>query len=144
LDPAKNLFDDLNNYSKLELLISNGDAEGLYLECKAQSSPQLGNDIKAKLAKAVSGFSNTEGGVIIWGISTTRHAHSSLDVLTQLEPIGSCKQYAQQIQKIIPILTTPSITKAQTKFITKKSTDTKGVVITYIPKHTSDPVQSIF
>ncbi len=143
IEPAEQLFNDLDNYRKLERLIEDGEAEGLYLECKAPTKPTLDREQKAKLAQAVSGFSNTEGGVIIWGISTTKHAHSGLDILNQLEPIGACKKFAQQIEKSIPVLTTPPSFKVKVKSILKKRSDTKGITLTYIPKTTGDPVQSI-
>lgn len=88
-DGARSVFDSLSDYAALEELIDNAEAEGLYLECKAPGGPQLSRDLKVHLAKAISGFSNTAGGVIIWGMSTTKQAQSGLDVLTQIEPIGN-------------------------------------------------------
>jgi predicted HTH transcriptional regulator len=90
-DGAKQLYDSLAQYSDLDELIKGAEAEGLYLECKAPTAPQLTRDLRNTLGKALSGFSNTEGGIIIWGISTTKHAQSGLDVLSQIEPIGNCK-----------------------------------------------------
>ena len=141
-DAALHIFDSLNSYSRLQELIDNGEAEGLHLECKAPSEPRLTRELKAKLAEALSGFANTEGGVIIWGISTTKHSHSNLDVLTQIEPIGNCRRFAQQVDRAIPPSTTPSITTSKTKTIVKSSRDTRGVVLTYIPKTMGDPIQS--
>lgn len=136
------LFTSLSNYVDLQELVDNGEAEGLHLECKAPASPKLNQDSKIHLAKAVSGFSNTAGGVIIWGISTTKHDHSGLDVLTQLEPIGRCRHFEQQVNKTIPTLATPAIFGAETKIIRERLTDTKGIVLAYISKLDGDPVQS--
>lgn len=107
LDGSDYLFASLSTYADLKELIDNGEAEGLYLECKAPAEPRLTRDLRAHLAKAISGFSNTAGGVVIWGISTTKHAQSGLDVLTQLAPIGECRRFQQQVEKAIPSLTTP-------------------------------------
>jgi len=106
-------------------------------------SPQLSVDLRKTLAAALSGFSNTEGGIIIWGMATKRHGHSGLDVLTQIEPIGHCAQFARQAETTIPSLTTPSITKSTTKCLFEKKRDKKGVVITFIPKVIGDPVQVV-
>jgi len=81
--------------------------------------------------------------VSIYGISSTKHSHSGLDIFTQLEPIGACKKFAQQVETSIPILTTPPVTNAKTKILLKKQSDTKGIVLTYIPKTLGDPVQSL-
>lgn len=71
LIPSLELYNELNKYENIERLIENGESEGLYLECKAPSKPSINREQKAQLAKAISGFSNTEGGVIIYGVSTT-------------------------------------------------------------------------
>ncbi len=141
-DASLGLYEALSQYSDLENLISTGEAEGLHLECKAPGSPKLGKDLKKTLAKAISGFSNTAGGVILWGISTIQHAHSGLDVLTQIEPIGQCGSFLRQIETIIPTLSTPPVVNARNKTIKKRPRDTGGVVATRIPKHIGDPVQS--
>lgn len=141
-DSARQFYASLAHYSDLDDLIKNGEAEGLYLECKAPTEPQLTRDMKSNFAKALSGFSNTAGGIIVWGISTTKHAHSGLDILTQIEPIGRCKYFASQIQKASFALTNPPVTTTETKTLLKKSTDTRGVVVTYIPKTLGDPIQS--
>lgn len=136
------LFNSLDKYFDMEELINEGQTEGIYLECKSPLSPNLGQGLKAQLAEAISGFANTEGGIIIWGISTTKHAHSDLDILSQIEEIGNCNNFMRQIEKNCPILTTPSITSIQNKIIKKKKEDSKGIVITYIPKGLGDPIQS--
>ena len=46
----------------LQELIAEGETEGLYLECKSPSSPNLNKDLRVTLAKAISGFANTPPG----------------------------------------------------------------------------------
>ena len=65
-EAARQLYEFLDSYSYLEELINNGETEGIYLECKAPVSPQLTRDMKANLARAISGFSNTAGGRFFW------------------------------------------------------------------------------
>lgn len=141
-DASLGLYNVLSRYSDLEDLIAEGEAESLHLECKAPVSPQLGKNQKNALGKAISGFSNTAGGVILWGISTTRHAHSGLDVLAQIEPIGQCSSLARQLASVVPRLTTPPVLNVTSKTIKRRPRDTKGIVTTHIPRHLGDPVQS--
>jgi len=140
-EAAEQLFKSFNSYERLREVIDEGEAEGLHLECKAPSEPLLSRDLRNQLAIAASGFSNTEGGVIIWGMSTTRHAHTGLDILTQIESIGKCRRLEQQIKQRLPTLTTPPILNAQSNVLKKRQHDTKGVIVTYIPKSHGDPVQ---
>jgi hypothetical protein len=141
-DAGRIFYDSIAQYSNLEELINSGETEGLYLECKAPALPQITRDMRSNLARALSGFSNTAGGVILWGVSTTKHEHSGLDVLTQIEPIGNCKLFARHIENVASTLTSPSLTNIESKIITKNKGDTRGVVVTYIPKTLGDPVQS--
>lgn len=143
-NPALSLFYSISSFTRLQELINDGEAEGQYLECKAPSTPRLNDGLKSQLAEAVSGFSNSGGGIIIWGMSTTKHSHSGLDVLTQITPLGNVKTFAQQIDLMIPRLTTPSVStdKSWNKIIKESTRDTKGVIISYLPPTKGDPVQS--
>jgi hypothetical protein len=135
-------YDSIKNYSDLEKLVLDGESENLFLECKSPLTPTLSADLRKTLAKALSGFSNTNGGVIIWGASTTNKTHSGLDVITQIEPIGNCNKFQREIENRIPMLTIPAITEYHNKIIKKKPTDTRGVLLTYIPKRAGDPIQN--
>ena len=141
-DAARSLFDGLDAYGRLQELIENGEAEGLHLECKAPVEPRLTKELRAKLAEAVSGFGNTAGGVILWGVSTTRHAHSGLDVLTQLEPLGAVRTFARQIERSVPTLTTPAVTNSITKVLHDSAGSSRGIAATYIPQSLGDPLQT--
>lgn len=142
-DPAAALFDSLSEYSKIQELIDSGEAEGAHLECKAPGSPQLTREQKVKLAEAVSGFGNTGGGVIVFGVSTVKHAHSGLDVLTQIEPIGHCRRLAHQVDRAVSTLTHPVVQSPPSKVLLAAKGDTKGVVVSYIPPTPGDPIQSL-
>jgi hypothetical protein len=143
IDPARGLFDSLDNWSALDRLIDNGEVEGPYLECKTSTGMHLQQGHRAHLAQALSGFANTAGGVVIWGISTTRQAHSGLDVLTQLEPIGNCRSFRQQIDVAVPTLAYPALEGCKTKTLHPATGATKGVVVAFIPKTPGDPVQAL-
>jgi len=99
--------------------------------------------MRQHLAEAVSGFSNTSGGVLIWGVGTTKHAHSGLDLLTQIEPIGNATSLAANIDRAIPTVAYPSIRAVPSRVVRRKQTDSRGVVITYVPPSSGDPVQNV-
>jgi len=142
-DPALSLFNGLTSYVSLEDLIRTGEVEGQYLECKSPKAPQLGTDTRLKLAEAASGFANSGGGVILWGISTTHHAHAGLDVLSQLEPLGNARPFGHQIDRAIRTDTNPSISGATSKVLPAEGSSTKGIIATYVPPTSADPVQSV-
>lgn len=98
--------------------------------------------MRAKLAEAASGFANSGGGVILWGVSTDKHQASRLDVLTQMQPIGNVKRLAQQVDRALPGLTVPRLALQSSHILHRARGDTKGLIVTYIPPTPGDPVQS--
>lgn len=140
--PARGLFDSLTSYQAVQQLIDEGEAEGQFLECKAPASPQLTREMKAKLAISASGFANSGGGLIVWGVGTTRHEATGLDVLSQIEPIGNVRRLAQQIDVSLAGLTMPALPLVPTRVLHERRGDTRGLAITFIPPTPGDPVQS--
>jgi hypothetical protein len=137
------LYKSLRRWSDLQNLIDSGEAEGLHLECKAPHEPKVTKELRTTIAKCLSGFSNTSGGIVIWGISTTRHKHSNLDVLSQFEPIASVDRFSRQIDIVAPTLFDPPTLHVASKVIKKRSADSRGIVVTHIPQGQGDPVQSL-
>lgn len=142
-NPALDLYNSIDSYKDLEALIDDAESESLFLECKSPiNAPRLNEGVRVHLAKAVSGFSNTAGGIVIWGAATTRHAHSGLDIISDIEPIGNCKKFAQTIGSRISSLTTPPCLGFQVKTIKKTPSDGRGVVIAYVPQTSGDPLRT--
>ena len=142
MDAAYQIFDHLSSWARLQALIDGGEAEGLHVECKSPTQPRLNRDMKAQLARAISGFANTAGGVILWGVATTKHSHSGLDVLSQLEPIGNCRSFERLVRGSMPTLTTPPMLECQSRIVRKRKRDTRGIVVSYIPRAPTDPLLS--
>jgi hypothetical protein len=141
--PAQALFDSLNSHARIQELIDSGEAEGQLLECKAPQSPQVDRGTRGQLGTAASGFANSGGGVIIWGVSTDNHAHSGLDILTQIQPVGNCKRFAQRIDRLLAQLVRPNLACPASRVLLAQPSDSKGVVVTYIPGIEGDPIQVV-
>lgn len=141
-DAGLSLYDQLASYSDLEDLIQTGEAEGLFLECKSPGEPRLTKDQKNQLGVAISGFSNTAGGVLVYGLSTTQHKHTGLDVISQIEEIGLISKLQQQVKNAIPVVTMPPILSTETKIIKRLPRDSKGVLLVHVPSPTGDPIQA--
>ncbi len=139
--PAKYLYDSLSNFSDLQRLIDDGESEGQYLECKTNGGSQVPAGTKAQFSKAVSAFSNSGGGVIVWGVSTINQTHTGLDILTQIEPIGNIKNFQKQLNLSLHSLMEPQIRGYESKIILENKNDTRGVLISYVPPVDGDPVR---
>lgn len=140
-NPSRIHYDKLHKFTDMERLILDGESEDIFRECKAPTSPSVNSGIKNKLAIGVSGFSNTEGGILIYGIETQKHQRSGSDVMTSITRVGNIDNFARAMANTIPTLTIPAVTNFDYKVIKKRPSDTAGVLIFYIPRQ-SHPVQS--
>lgn len=143
---AQEIFDRINNEGMKAILgfIEDRKAEELFLDFKRASND--GKDKKfteidrKNLAKAISGFGNSEGGVIVWGIDCSRD-QSGADVAKALIPIEDPEKFTSLLEGAISGCTIPPHSGVRNIFI-KDSEDT-GYVITLIPKSDATPHQSV-
>jgi len=93
MDSAKILFKKITlNYINAEML--GKQFENNILECKQKDSPGNGNiemGDKAKFAKCLSGFANTGGGVIVFGLDARKQ--DGIDEITAIVPISELKKF---------------------------------------------------
>lgn len=141
-NPAEEFYSSLVTVGDIQRLISEGEVENQYLECKSPQAPILDRGLRQELAEAISGFANSGGGTILWGVSTTPHSHSKIDVLTQIEEIGAVRNFKKQIDLATITLMDPQTVSCQSKLILKNPSDTKGIIVTLVPPTSGDPVRS--
>jgi predicted HTH transcriptional regulator len=70
------IFNTLNSISDLQTFIDN-EPESLYVDFKEvanPTNPMKQNDDKENFAKALSGFANSNGGVLIWGVREEKNS----------------------------------------------------------------------
>ncbi|MFA5954473.1 MAG: ATP-binding protein [Patescibacteria group bacterium] len=139
---AEKFFNSFTKMEDIEKLISEGETEGQYLECKSPQGPYFDKGLKSQLAKELSAFANAGGGVILFGVSTTKHKHSETDVLSQIEEVGAVKKFRKELDVITTTLIEPSIISCRSKVIFRNPSDSRGVVVTFVPPTPGDPIRS--
>ena len=124
MDNARKLFDDLvrlktqghPDKSPAQRLADYcgstlGAVERLHFDYKEKANPDTPNPNdkdKEHLAKAVSGFANSGGGVLIWGIQ---------DKTLKLEPIAGVQQFVAAMLQVAAHLTDPAVPNVDGNFI---------------------------
>ena len=94
----------------LDQLIADRISEELFLDFKASPDNGAGNKLshsdREKLAKAISGFGNSEGGVIVWGVDCDRSADNA-DVARAKRPIQNPSRFKSWLESVVSGCTLP-------------------------------------
>jgi len=138
---AEDLFHRLVSGGESEVLdfIAQPVSEELFLDYKRSASNGAGtalpNRDRANLAKAISGFGNSEGGVIIWGVDCRSDPEAG-DVPTGPVKIENPARFKTWLDQATSGLTVPPHTGVRHHAIVE------GFVVTLIPGGLHTPYQT--
>jgi hypothetical protein len=95
-----------NGEAAISDMIAEGREESLHLEFKTLASDAaLTRDDRKMLAKAICGFANAEGGILVIGVETKKH--DGVDVAVARRPIGDLKRFRRLIEAALPEMISP-------------------------------------
>jgi hypothetical protein len=147
MERAEELFEKIKSEGKsaIKEFILTRKAEELFLDFKRSANNGDGESLNVidrnNLQKAISGFGNSEGGIIVWGIDCSRDFDGS-DVANAEHPITDVKRFVSWLNGAISGCTIPPHTGVQNHFL-EIDDKGKGFVVTYIPKSENTPHQEI-
>jgi hypothetical protein len=128
----------------IESTVERGAEEGLYLDFK-QKSDRAGagpNDYdRANLAKAISGFANTDGGLIVWGVKAKADQKDDPDVAVGLAAIKNLRTFQTALNSLSGELVNPPVGGVENRYVPKPGTN-NGYVITVVPRRHDTLVQA--
>jgi hypothetical protein len=126
-------------------LIDEKDSEDLFLEFKTSANNGNGNKLDridlSNYSKAISGFGNSEGGVIVWGVDCSKDKGTGEDCAKSLKEITKVDRFAAFLNDAISKTTIPIHPKVENYSI--KTSGDSGIVVSYIPKFDMAPIRSI-
>ena len=137
------LWEDLiaDPANAVQSLITSKTHESLRLEFKTKSdqSGDLNKDDKKNLGEALSGFSNSDGGILIFGIETKRDGEG--EYASEFKPIYPLSALHSKIESLCSEYVSPSnITIEVTSVILQKDT---GLIAIKIPRGDNRPYMSM-
>lgn len=144
---AEELFDRIKKDGEAAIneMIAGHDSESLFLDFKRSGNDGNGARLNESdwknLAKAISGFGNSEGGVILWGVDCRADAKLG-DVPVGTVPIFNPKRFVSWLEGAVSGCTVPAHPTVEHVAI-DSGTSGHGFVATLIPKSDLAPHQCI-
>jgi hypothetical protein len=144
---AEDLFERLSRGGEaaIDALIDDRQSEELFLDFKRSADNGTGRRLhdtdRQNLAKAISGFGNSEGGVIIWGVDC-RDRPAIGDVAAARFPIENPKRFVSRLEGAVSGCTIPPHPDVRHIAIAALAPDL-GFVVTYVAKSYLAPHQCL-
>lgn len=135
----KNYFESID-LNEIDRFIEEKQEENLFIEFKTVVHPNYNqhnkNDDKKNIAKTISGFANSNGGIIIWGIKAKENENKQ-DVATNKKPIKELTKFLNLLNRLEGQAVTPLVTGVIHKKL--EISDDLGYILTYIPESSFAP-----
>lgn len=147
MERAEELFEKVKKQGEKAIneFIDTRQSEELFLDFKRSSDDGKGSRLHDKdrnnLSKAISGFGNSEGGIILWGVDCSKDFDGS-DVAKAKYTIQNVKRFMSWVEGVISGCTVPPHNGVQNHPVDIDS-EGNGFVVTYIPKSDYAPHQEI-
>jgi len=144
---AEDIFQKLIYFGEdaLDEFIMNMQTEELFLDFKTAMSDgkhfkTLHKDDRRNLAKSISAFGNSEGGVVVWGVSCSRDVEIG-DVAKAKVKVQNVHRFLSWLENAISGCTVPSHNGVRNHIISADKNG-NGYVATYIPKSPLTPLMT--
>lgn len=144
---AEDIFQKLVYFGEdaIDEFILNQQTEELFLDFKQAVSTgknftTLHRDDRKNLAKAISGFGNSEGGVILWGVECSRDIEIG-DVARAKVKVKNVHRFLSWVENAISGCTIPSHNKVRNHIVSVDE-DGAGFLATYIPRSEIAPLMT--
>jgi hypothetical protein len=130
-------FFEKMNIARLEEFITTTQEENLHLDFKVVNRPDFTHgDDKKNFAKALSGFANSSGGLIIWGVNARKNAQG-IDCATEIREIVPVQLFLARLNEFTGMGVSPIVEGVRHKVIETSSEG--GVVVSMIPESDAGP-----
>lgn len=138
-----NIFETFEHLSieHLRDYIARNQEEHLYLDFKVLKDASLASlDDKRNLARALSGFANSSGGLIIWGVEARKN-NEGVDCATALKEIGRVDLLLSRLNELTGDGVDPTVQGVRHRIIPGTG-DGRGFAVSLIPESDTGPHMS--
>lgn len=138
MSAPRQLFEqfDQEGFALIKRAVKEKRQESLYLDFKtaATSDGALTKNDRKNYALAASGFANSDGGVIVWGVDARRDRKTGIDAASGLEPIKNISRFLSDLNTQLVNLVSPGVESIDHHPIEHLGRQGDGYVVTLVPK----------
>lgn len=141
MNQAQQIFESVRTVVDLRQLVSDRAQENIYLEFKTKKdrrTPDLDESDAFQFSRAISGFANSDGGVLLWGIDT-----DSEERARDLKPIAQIAKFEARLKKSILNAVHPMVDDILIQSISDDSDPTTGFIKCLIPRSEKTPHRAL-
>jgi hypothetical protein len=136
--PLREQFDALS-LSDIEEFVKEGREEDLHLDFKLVTDSELKKrDDRRTFAVSASGFANSDGGLIIWGIDARRNA-DGIDCAVEAPGVNGLKKLLSKLIEYTGSVINPTLVGIDHRAIPSDYDADHGFVVTLVPVSDSGP-----
>lgn len=143
---ARELFDRLRQggTTALDALIADREPESLFLDFKRSEDDgqggKLANSDNKNLSKAISGFANSSGGVVVWGVG---RRDASGNEAARPHCVVDAKGFETKLQSAVSRTTMPAFSGVEFHAFVQADGNPAGFVAMYVPKSFMGPIRGL-
>ncbi len=130
----------------LDQLIAEREPESLFLDFKRSPSEGTGRllapEDNKNLSKAISGFANSSGGIVIWGVDCRRESETGNEVASK-HPVSDADGFNTKLQAAISRTTIPPHPDVQVLSFAERENSPAGYVAVLVPQSQLGPIRSV-
>ena len=110
--------------------------EDLHLDFKLVEDASCGRTDRKSLAKALSGFANADGGLLVWGVDCRRN-EEGVDCAIGVSLIPEAIKFESRLNEFAPQVVTPVVEGVEHRRLSVEGD--AGLVITHVPPSDTGP-----
>ena len=132
---------DILTAESVEEFVQRQQEEHLHLDFKLLGSAELsGRDDRRSFAKALSGFANSDGGVIVWGVDARPNA-DGIDCAVSKRPVQPVAKLISRLNQLTGDAVSPSVDGVRHRALPMAGSEA-GFAATLVPVSDSGPHQA--
>jgi Putative DNA-binding domain len=144
---SQHLFEKYTNANSVDFIKSLPNLpektfENDWLEFK--SGKARDEDIKKIWSKAIGAFANSEGGIIVWGVSAKKDQTTGIDAVNGIELVPDVCAFKTRLMELRHEACDPPVANIDIKELPISNTGKEGFVVCHIPESSNKPHRSEF